>query len=130
MSIPMKFAETKNELVKSLRKSAKDNLRMADLRTPIAMTLGERYALIAEIEKNIADRIDAMWKREQKRKPRRNCDVGTLKEQSQRFDAFCDAHKYVGDDGANWCSRTCPCYNQINCGVQWAQMPYEEGGAE
>jgi len=57
--------------------------------------------------------------------PPRNCDVGTAKEQSQRFDAFCDAHKYVGDDGANWCSRTCPCYNDINCGVNWAQMPYE-----
>lgn len=62
--------------------------------------------------------------------PPRNCDVGTVKEQSQRFDAFCDEHKYVGDDGANWCSRTCPCYNEINCGVQWAQMPYEEGGAK
>ena len=62
--------------------------------------------------------------------PARNCDVGTAEEQSQRFDTFCDAHKYVGDDGANWCSRTCPCYNDINCGVNWAQMPYEEGGAK
>ena len=72
MSLPMKFAETKDELVRSLRKSAKDNLRMADLQKPIAMTLGERYALIAEIENNIADRIVAMWKREQKRKPMTN----------------------------------------------------------
>lgn len=62
--------------------------------------------------------------------PPRNCDVGTADEQSQRFDAFCDANKYVGDDGANWCSPKCPCSNSINCGVVWAQMPYEEGGAE
>ena len=62
--------------------------------------------------------------------PPRNCEVGTVEEQSQKFDAFCDANKYVGDDGANWCSRTCPCYNDINCGVDWAQMPYEEGGAK
>ena len=57
--------------------------------------------------------------------PARNCDVGTVKEQSQRFDSFCDAHKYVGNDGVNWCSRTCPCYNDINCGVNWAQLPCE-----
>ena len=57
--------------------------------------------------------------------PPRNCEMGTIKEQSQRFNAFCDAHKYVGDDGANWCSMTCPCYNDIDCGVKWAQMPYE-----
>ena len=60
----MKFAETKDELVKSLRKSAKDNWRMADLQKPIVVTLGERYALMATMEKNVADRIEAMWKLE------------------------------------------------------------------
>ena len=58
--------------------------------------------------------------------PIRNYEVGTVEEQMQRFDAFCDANKHVGDDGANWCSTTCPCYNDIDCGVHWAQMPYEE----
>lgn len=62
--------------------------------------------------------------------PPRNCDVGTAEEQAQRFDAFCDAHKYVGDDGTNWCSTSCPCYDSLDCGVEWAQMPYEEGGAK
>lgn len=57
--------------------------------------------------------------------PLRNCDVGTEEEQETRFTEFCDAHKYVGDDGANWCSRDCPFYNKIDCGVWWAQMPYE-----
>ena len=64
MSIPMKFAETKDQLVSSLRRSAGENMRMKGLIMPIAMTLGDRYALIAEIEMNIADRIEAMWKRE------------------------------------------------------------------
>lgn len=62
--------------------------------------------------------------------PTRNCDVGTAVEQDERFDAFCEAHKYVGDDGTNWCSATCPCYKSIDCGVRWAQMPYEAEGAK
>ena len=66
MSIPMSFAETKDELVKSLRRSARNNMRMAGLTKPVAMTLGEKYALQARIERNIADRIEAMWKREKK----------------------------------------------------------------
>lgn len=62
--------------------------------------------------------------------PPRNCDVGTADEQENRFERFCDTHKYVGDDGANICSQDCPCYNNLDCGVRWAQMPYEEGGAK
>ena len=62
--------------------------------------------------------------------PPRNCDVGTADEQEDRFERFCDAHKYVGDDGANICSQDCPCYNNLDCGVRWAQMPYEKGGAK
>ena len=56
----------------------------------------------------------------------RNCDVGTADEQEDRFERFCDTHKYVGDDGANICSQDCPCYNNLDCGVRWSQMPYEE----
>jgi hypothetical protein len=60
--------------------------------------------------------------------PQRNCNVGTVAEQEDRFEKFCDAHKYVGDDGTNVCSRDCPCYNGMDCGIRWSQMPYEEGG--
>ena len=81
-----------------------------------------RHPSVIELAETACDRMN---KEVEIGRPRRNCDVGTVEEQSQRFDAFCDAHKYVGDDGANWCSRTCPCYNDINCGVNWAQMPYE-----
>lgn len=66
MRVPDKYAETYRELVRSLRRSAKDNLRMADLSKPIAMTLGDKYALVARIETNIADRIVAMWRREKR----------------------------------------------------------------
>lgn len=59
--------------------------------------------------------------------PKRNCDIGTADEQETRFTEFCDAHKYVGDDGVNVCSRDCPFYNKIDCGIFWSQMPYEKG---
>ena len=64
--------------------------------------------------------------------PPRNCDVGTADEQEDRFDKFCDSHKWVDDEGANACMSECPLYNTNNCSLLWAQRPYEaeEGGAE
>ena len=55
--------------------------------------------------------------------PPRNCDVGTAEEQSDRFEAFCLRHKN--------CS-SCPCKytEKTSCSINWALMPYEEGGAE
>ena len=55
--------------------------------------------------------------------PPRNCDVGTAKEQSERFMEFC-----VGQD----CGRTCPLSDNYDsrCEFAWSQMPYEEGGAK
>ena len=58
--------------------------------------------------------------------PPRNCDVGTTKEQSARFDAHC--RKHMG-------CLTCPLREKDggvpkHCEFAWAQMPYEEGGAE
>ena len=58
--------------------------------------------------------------------PQRNCDVGTTKEQSARFDAHC--RKHMG-------CLTCPLREKDggvpkHCEFAWAQMPYEEGGAE
>ena len=64
------------------------------------------------------------------KKSLRNCDVGTADEQEDRFERSCDAHKYVGDDRANICSKGCPCYNNVDCWIRWAHMPYEEGGAK
>ena len=54
----------------------------------------------------------------------RNCDVGTVKEQAERFDEFCYNHrsreKGCGD---------CPLCDIPCCEFAWLQMPYEEGGA-
>lgn len=61
-----------------------------------------------------------------KSEPLRNCDVGTAEEQETMFTEFCDTHKYVGDEGAPVCSRDCPCYKGLDCGIRWSQMPYEE----
>ncbi len=61
--------------------------------------------------------------------PPRNCDVGTADEQARRFQLFCQNHRGF-DTG---CSTRCPFVNtaDINhCQSGWAQMPYEEGGAE
>ena len=55
--------------------------------------------------------------------PPRNCDVGTVKEQSERFFKFCtpkrcDECKSHEDDSF------------YGCVLRWSQMPYEEGGAK
>ena len=58
--------------------------------------------------------------------PLRNCDVGTAEEQYARVRAFCKRHK-VGLRCVD-----CPVNGVLpkNCALIWAQMPYEEGGAE
>ena len=55
--------------------------------------------------------------------PPRNCDVGTPKEQSARFDAHC--RKHTG-------CLTCPLREKDggvpkHCELAWSQMPYEHG---
>ena len=55
----------------------------------------------------------------------RNCDIGTVEEQAERFDCFCYNHrsreKGCGD---------CPLLDGGPCELAWLQLPYEEGGAE
>ena len=56
----------------------------------------------------------------------RNCDVGTPEEQSERFDAHCRK---------NFGCLTCQLREKDggvpkHCEFEWAQMPYEEGGAK
>ena len=59
--------------------------------------------------------------------PPRNCDVGTVKEQAERFHAFCASNKKCGDVYS--CER-CQFNSVEDCELAWAQMPYEEGGAK
>ena len=55
-------------------------------------------------------------------RPRRNCDVGTPKEQLGRFNKFCYAHlsPEIGCGG-------CPLNGEPCCELAWAQTPYEGG---
>lgn len=52
--------------------------------------------------------------------PPRNCDVGTAEEQTKRFRRFCNNTK------CQYCNIT---FNNGSCSFNWAQTPYEEGGA-
>ena len=60
--------------------------------------------------------------------PARNCDMGTVKEQWDRFEKVCSAGRQIDDP--DYCSCRCKidggCVNE--CALIWAQMPYEEGG--
>ena len=62
--------------------------------------------------------------------PPRNCDVGSVEEQTARFTKVCTANSKDGVRGL--CSGTCPFSRdyQSECALVWAQMPYEEGGAK
>lgn len=58
--------------------------------------------------------------------PLRNCDVGTAEEQGIRFKKFCNDHQ----EPWHGCTNYCPVLMSEKCALAWAQMPYEEGGAE
>lgn len=55
--------------------------------------------------------------------PLRNCDVGTAKEQDERFEDYCNTHNllHFGCEG-------CPIKPQkhFRCFPIWAQMPYKK----
>lgn len=59
-----------------------------------------------------------------KDKPKRNCDVGTVAEQSIRFQKFCHLVRTRSCD----CSDDCPLIDEpdiIHCEFAWAQMSYK-----
>lgn len=55
--------------------------------------------------------------------PVRNCDVGTVDEQTKRKFEFCQKQGSCGNCSLNRGQSITPCV------LAWAQMPYEEGGA-
>ena len=63
----------------------------------------------------------------------RQCDVGTAKEQEERWFRFCQQnHNPFSTDTCLTCdaranARECGCET---CGVSWAQMPYKEGATD
>lgn len=50
--------------------------------------------------------------------PLRNCDIGTVAEQKERFDKYCFSRKCY----------ECPAHFQksVDCGLWWAQMLYDD----
>ena len=54
--------------------------------------------------------------------PPRNCDIGTAEEQEERHNRWCKSMKQRTKD--------CWVVGCRKCFAAWAQMPYEEGGAE
>ena len=54
--------------------------------------------------------------------PPRNCDVGTVAEQDERFDKYCYDHR-----SHEICCGKCPIFGEPCCELAWSQMPYEEG---
>lgn len=78
---------------------------------------------IMQLAKEVCDRMN---KEADIEKPRRNCDVGDAGEQSERFTEFC----CWKCDGSN-CKHGLDIDSVISkCAIKWAQMPYNEGGAE
>lgn len=56
--------------------------------------------------------------------PVRNCDVETAEEQGERFLDYCKKCDGGGCDHRLFMEDSCL------CAMNWAQMPYEEGGAK
>ena len=91
-------------------------------------------ALVSEIGGYLTDGLEVIWcsisgKTIKKARAAlsdnpRNCDVGTAEEQGERFEKFCDSNKHGGDVYA--CDN-CKFLTSEHCGLEWAQMPYEEG---
>lgn len=57
--------------------------------------------------------------------PVKNGEVGTAKEQSERYNAFCYDHRTYEK-----CCGGCPLNGEPCCELAWAQMPYKKGGAK
>lgn len=93
---------------------------MKAMREALELAKDELWANVnvaSDLSKRVADALSD---------PPRNCDVGTPKEQSERFEAFCDSHWDLNNaDGG--CSG-CP-LKKIRvgsaCEFAWMQMPYE-----
>ena len=65
------------------------------------------------------------WTKSALAEPVKNFEVGSPKEQNERHNGFCYAHRSYEK-----CCGDCPLNGEPCCELAWAQMPYEEGGAK
>lgn len=85
-----------------------------------------KWPFTLELAKEACDRMN---KEVEISKPLRNCDVGTVDEQEERFCDFCNRHT---NEDAQHCN-DCPINNihtEADCVLVWSQMPYEETKGE
>lgn len=65
------------------------------------------------------------------KEPLRNCDVGTPKEQIERWEDFCRAHHEYWKPNKSLTAIqrcNCPCHEGNGCNYFiWSQLPYEKG---
>ena len=98
---------------------------IAKLREAIEDSNGllEELAILGEWEGAAKEQIAA--NRAALAEPPRNCNVGTAKEQNERYVRYCQKQR------ASACNPACPLYKQrmsgVLCSLIWAQLPYEEG---
>ena len=88
------------------------------------------YTKCPQVIQFAKDDCDRMNREAEIGRPLRNCDVGTAEEQSVRMSEFC-REQYEKSDGIMLCSG-CRFHGieGLDCQFAWAQMPYEERGAE
>ena len=63
--------------------------------------------------------------------PKRNCEVGTAEEQTERFKDLC--RKYRRGPGPRANCKGCPIQHEsshVGCTFAWSQMPYEKGATK
>ena len=48
-----------------------------------------------------------------------------MEEQSARFRKFCKKDSMDNFEATAYCAYECPCGNNYDCKLAWAQMPYE-----
>ena len=105
--------------------NAKTFCKIAKMICRIVDHIRKEKFLPEKLAREAFDQIDDLAKEALIAKPR-NCDVGTALDQSQRFMDFCRP----GNRPPN-CEK-CKVYpNRMNkywCQLEWAQLPYEEGG--
>ena len=56
--------------------------------------------------------------------PVKNCEVGTVEQQGERFTEYCESEACK----RKWCKSRAKALCIERCALAWAQMPYEEGG--
>ena len=101
------------------------NLRAVLTKASIALSWAAHHHLTEDDAKECLEVVDAALA-----EPLKNCEVGTVEEQTERFRKFCFAHTHK--NGTDFrCHKNCPAKNYIGgwgipyCQVRWGQLPYE-----